>query len=121
MVAEGRRGDAVEFFMAKVVGMPPEFVAQAHTAPFWAGQEAIAHTLAYDARIMGDYSLPTERAALVKAPTLVIAGTAIPWMRQPAEALAAAIPDGHVRVLEGQTHDVDPAVIAEAVQKFFSD
>ena len=121
MVAEGRRGDAVEFFMAKVVGMPPEFVAQARTSPFWAGQEAIAHTLAYDARIMGDYSLPTERAALVKAPTLVIAGTGIPWMRQTAEALAAAIPDGHVRVLEGQTHDVDPAVIAEAVQKFFSD
>jgi pimeloyl-ACP methyl ester carboxylesterase len=121
MVAEGRRGDAVEFFMAKVVGMPPEFVAQARTAPFWAGQEAIAHTLAYDARIMGDYSLPTERAALVKAPTLVIAGTGIPWMRQTAEALAAAIPDGHVRVLEGQTHDVDPAVIAEAVQEFFSD
>jgi hypothetical protein len=121
MVAEGRRGDAVEFFMAKVVGMPPEFVAQARTAPFWAGQEAIAHTLAYDARIMGDYSLPTERAALVKAPTLVIAGTGIPWMRQTAEALAAAIPDGHVRVLEGQTHDVDPAVIAEVVQEFFSD
>ena len=121
MVAEGRRGDAVEFFMAKVVGMPPEFVAQARTATFWAGQEAIAHTLAYDARIMGDYSLPTERAALVKAPTLVIAGTAIPWMGQTAEALAAAIPDGHVRVLEGQTHDVDPAVIAEAVQEFFSD
>ena len=121
MVAEGRRGDAVEFFMAKVVGMPPEFVAQARTAPFWAGQEAIAHTLAYDARIMGDYSLPTERAALVKAPTLVIAGTAIPWMGQTAEALAAAVPDGHARVLEGQTHDVDPAVIAEAVQEFFSD
>ena len=121
MIAEGRRGDAVEFFMAKVVGMPPEFVARARTAPFWAGQEAIAHTLAYDARIMGDYSLPTERAALVKAPTLVIAGTAIPWMRQTAEALAAAIPDGHVRVLEGQTHDVDPAVIVETLRKFFSD
>lgn len=121
MVTEGRRGDAVEFFMSKVVGLPPGFVAQARNAPFWAGQEAIAHTLAYDARIMGDYSLPTERAVLVKAPTLVIAGTGIPWMRQTAEALAAAIPAGHARVLEGQTHDVDPAVIAEAVQEFFSD
>ena len=32
MVAEGRRGDAAEYFMTKVVGMPPEFVAQARTA-----------------------------------------------------------------------------------------
>jgi pimeloyl-ACP methyl ester carboxylesterase len=120
MVAEGRRGDAVEFFMSKVVGLPPEFVAGARKAPFWAGQEAIAHTLAYDARIMGDYSLPADTAASVKAPTLVIAGTGIPWMRQSAEALAAAISDGEARILEGQGHDVDPAVIAEAVREFFA-
>ena len=29
MIAAGRRGDAAEFFMAKVVGLPPEFVAYA--------------------------------------------------------------------------------------------
>jgi pimeloyl-ACP methyl ester carboxylesterase len=120
MVAEGRRGDAVAFFMSKVVGLPDEFVASARTQPFWAGQEAIAHTLAYDARIMGDYSLPVERAASVKVPTLVIAGEAIPWMRQTAKALAAALPDGQTRTLEGQGHDVDPAVIAGAVREFFA-
>ena len=68
MIAEGRRGDAAEYFMTKVVGMPPEFVADARTQPWWAGQEAVAHTLAYDARIMGDYSIPTETAASVKVP-----------------------------------------------------
>jgi pimeloyl-ACP methyl ester carboxylesterase len=120
MIAEGRRGDAVEFFMSKVVGLPDEFVASARTQPFWAGQEAIAHTLAYDARIMGDYSLPGERAASVKVPTLVIAGEAIPWMRQTAKALAAVLPDGQTRTLEGQGHDVDPAVIAVAVREFFA-
>ena len=62
MIAEDRRGDAAEYFMSKVVGMPPEFVADARTQPWWAGQEA-AHTLAYDALIMGDYSIPTETAA----------------------------------------------------------
>src|SRR5215203_7504508 len=76
MIAAGRRGAAVEFFMAKVVGLPPEFVAYARTQPFWASQEALAHTLAYDATIMGDYSLPTERAAAVSVPTLVIDGGA---------------------------------------------
>jgi pimeloyl-ACP methyl ester carboxylesterase len=103
MIAEGRRGDAAEYFMSKVVGMPPEFVADARNQPWWAGQEAIAHTLAYDARIMGDYSIPTETAGSVKVPTLVLAGGAdMPFMRESAQALADAIPDGQVRFLDGQ-------------------
>jgi pimeloyl-ACP methyl ester carboxylesterase len=120
MIAEGRRGDAAEYFMTKVVGMPPEFVADARTQPWWAAQEALAHTLAYDATIMGDYSLPTERAANVKAPTLVIAGGAdFPWMRETAQALADALPDGEIRILEGQGHNVDPAILAPALKEFF--
>jgi pimeloyl-ACP methyl ester carboxylesterase len=120
MIAEGRRGDAVEYFMTKVVGMPAEFVAGARTQPWWPAQEALAHTLAYDATIMGDYSVPTERAASVKAPTLVIAGGAdFPWMRETAQVLADALPDGQTRTLEGQGHDVDPAVLAPALREFF--
>jgi pimeloyl-ACP methyl ester carboxylesterase len=122
MIAEGRRGDAVEYFMTKVVGMPPEFVAGARTEPWWPATEALAHTLAYDATIMGDYSLPTERAASVKAPTVVIAGGAdMPWMRETAKALADAFPHGQTRLLEGQGHNVDPAVLAPALVEFFED
>jgi pimeloyl-ACP methyl ester carboxylesterase len=121
MIAEGRRGDAAEYFMSKVVGMPPEFVADARMQPWWAGQEAIAHTLAYDARIMGDYSIPTETAASVKAPTLVLAGGAdMPFMRESAQALADAIPGGQVRFLDGQGHDVDPTILVPALKEFFS-
>jgi pimeloyl-ACP methyl ester carboxylesterase len=120
MIAEGRRGDAVEYFMSKVVGLPPEFVAQARSQPFWQAQEALAHTLAYDATIMGDYSLPTERAAAVTAPTLVIAGGAdFGWMRETAQALAEALPDGRSQILEGQGHDVDPSVLAPVLEEFF--
>lgn len=119
-VAAGRRGDAVEYFMSKVVGMPPEFIAEARTQPWWAATEALAHTLAYDATIMGDYSLPTRRAASIKIPTLVIAGGSdFPWMRETAQALADALPDGQTRPLEGQGHDVDPAVLAPALVEFF--
>jgi pimeloyl-ACP methyl ester carboxylesterase len=120
MIAEDRRGDAAEYFMTKVVGMPPEFVADARTQPWWAGQEAIAHTLAYDARIMGDYSIPTETASSVKVPTLVLAGGAdMPFMRETAQALADALPDGDVRFLDGQGHNVDPTVLAPALKDFF--
>ena len=121
MVAEGRRGDAVEFFMSKVVGMPDEIVVSARSQPWWAATEALAHTLAYDARIMADYNIPKDRAANVKVPTLVVAGTEIPWMRQTAQTLADATPNGHVRILEGQGHDVDMAVLARVLKEFFAD
>jgi pimeloyl-ACP methyl ester carboxylesterase len=121
MIAAGRRGDAVEFFMSKVVGLPPEFVDYARTQPFWQAQEAIAHTLAYDATIMGDYSLPTERAAAVSAPTIVIVGGAsLPFMRETAQALADVIPDAQYRILEGQEHNVSPDAIAPVMVGFFA-
>ena len=45
LLAQNRRGDMVELFMTAAVGMPKEFVAPMRQAPFWAAQEAVAHTL----------------------------------------------------------------------------
>jgi pimeloyl-ACP methyl ester carboxylesterase len=121
LVAEDRRGDAVEYFMAEVVGMPPEFVAGARSAPWWASQEAIAHTLAYDAEIMDDYSVPTELASSVETPTIVIGGGAsFPFLHSSADALAEALPNAERRTLEGQEHNVDPETIAKVLEEFFA-
>ena len=120
MLSEGRRGDAAEYFMAKVVGMPAEFVAAARSQPWWANQEALAHTLPYDATIMGDYSLPTEKAAAIKVPTVVIdGGSSFGFMGPTADALAEVLPDGHRRTLAGQEHNVDPNVLGPALKEFF--
>ena len=122
MVAEDRRGDAVEYFMTKVVGMPAEFAANARTQPWWEATEAIAHTLAYDARIMGDYRIPPDLASSIHIPTLVVAGGAdMPWMRDTAQALADASPNGEARFLDGQGHDVDMTVLAPVLADFFND
>jgi pimeloyl-ACP methyl ester carboxylesterase len=121
-LAEDRRGDAVEYFMSKVVGMPPEFVAGARSAPFWAATEKIAHTLAYDAEIMDDYSVPTDLASSVKTPTIVIdGGASFPFVHATADALAGALPNAERRTLEGQEHNIDPAVMAPVLEGFFSD
>ena len=121
LVAAGRRGEAVEFFMAKVVGLPPEFVAYARIQPFWGAQEALAHTLAYDATVMGDYSLPAERAAAVTVPTLVMAGGAsFSFMGETARALADILPEGQHRILEGQEHNIAPEAIAPVLEEFFA-
>ena len=122
MLAEGRRGDVIEYFMANVVGLSPEFVAQARGGPYWQRQEAMAHTFVYDNILLGDGSVPVGRAAAVVAPTLVLAGgESFPFMRETARALAEAIPDARSRVLEGQTHAVAPEFLAPVLKEFFGD
>lgn len=120
-VSAGKRGDAVEFFMTKVVGMPPEFAAFARNEPWWPSQEALAHTLAYDATVMGDYSIPIDRAAKIKTPTMVIAGGAdMPWMRVTAKALIESIPGAQLRFLDGQGHNVAADALAPVLIEFFN-
>jgi pimeloyl-ACP methyl ester carboxylesterase len=119
MVADGRRGDAATFFMVDMVRLPADFAAFARTQPWWAAQEALAHTLAYDARVMGDYSVPTATAARVSVPTLILTGGAsFPFFKPTAEALVAAMPDARTAELPEQQHNVDPTVLGPAMADF---
>ncbi|MFD4569709.1 alpha/beta fold hydrolase [Streptomyces sp. NPDC058467] len=119
LLDQERRGEAVELFMA-LAGTPPEMVAGARRSPAWAGMEAIAPTLAYDDAAMGDGLVPRARLASITAPVLSIAGGASPaWMREATEAVAAAVPDGTYRTLDGQTHMVDPGALAPLLKEFF--
>ena len=121
LVEFGRRGDAAEYFMAKVVGMPPEFVAGARQQPWWPQQEALAHTLAYDATVMGDYTIPTDIARAITVPTLIVVGGAsFGFMAETADALAKLIPNAHQATLEGQQHNVDPTALAPVLHRFFT-
>lgn len=121
LLAAGRRGDAVALFMTEAVGVPAEFVSRMRQDPNWPGLEAVAHTLPYDHAVMGDNSIPTERAASVRIPTLVVDGGASPdWMRQAAASLAEILPQGRHLTLEGQTHNVAPEAFAPVLVEFFS-
>jgi len=120
LIKAGRRGDAVEYYQMKVIGIPEDIVAQLRQAPFRPALEAMAHTLVYEATILGDMSLPRELAAAVTVPTLAIAGGAsFPFMRETAQVLANILPAGRAWTLEGQTHDIVPAVLAPVLEQFF--
>jgi pimeloyl-ACP methyl ester carboxylesterase len=117
----GHRGACVELFMSQVVQLPPQAVAQMKQAPMWRGLEALAHTLSYDVRITALGPTLLERAGSVRSSTLALYGSACaPWMRDGIRALADAVPAGQHRLLEGQTHDVDPQVLASALIEFFA-
>ncbi|MEQ7007564.1 alpha/beta hydrolase [Actinopolymorpha sp. B17G11] len=120
-LAEGRRGEALAHFMRRV-GLPEETITGIRQSPYWSVGEGLAPTLAYDAAVLDDGTIPTERYASIRVPTIVLAGGASPqWMREAAEAAAAAIPGGRFGVLEGQGHNVAGEVLAPAVCEFVAD
>ena len=125
LASTGRRGDAVEYFMVTVVGVPPDAVAPMKDAPFWPAMEAVAHTLPYDMRVMDDHlsgtPLPSDRWGWVTIPTLVIDGGASPpWVGNAAQGLVDVLPDARRQTIEGQTHAVDPTLLAPVLEEFFA-
>lgn len=119
-LARDRRGDAVELFL-RLTGLAEAMIQGARHSPMWADMEAVAPTLAYDDAVMGDGTVPTDRLASLAAPVLAVAGGASPdWLREATRAVAEAAPDGTYRVLEDQTHMVDPDVLAPVLAEFLT-
>ena len=119
MLAEDRRGDMIELWMTKAIGMPAEFVSQMRHAPFWPAQEAFAHTLVYDAILTGDFSLPKERIAKATVETLVMDGGTTPWLSQAAQVVAETLPHAHRQTIAGQPHNVADEAMAPVLIEYF--
>jgi pimeloyl-ACP methyl ester carboxylesterase len=120
LVAAGRNGDAVEYFMTQGIGLPAEMVASMRPTPVWAGLEVLAPTLVYDNAVMGDNALPADDLGRLKQPVLVLSGELSPdWFHRAAEATAAACRDARHQQLPGQSHFApDDAAIAAAILGF---
>ena len=125
LVAAGRCGDAVEYFLTAAVEVPAAMVAEMRGSPMWPGMEALAPTIAYDGAVMGDAmsgaKTPLQQFAAVTTPTLVLDGGASPeWMHSGAQALADVLPNARRETLPGQTHAVDANVLVPILRAFFT-
>ncbi|MFI7679321.1 alpha/beta fold hydrolase [Actinophytocola sp. NPDC049390] len=122
LLAEGRRGDVVELFLASA-GMPPEIIAEVRNDP---AMVANAPTLLYDPfEVMSADSrggrTPAEQSAAVTNPALVLAGTeSPPWMVNTARELAEALPQGQLHVMARQGHVVPPELLSPVLTKFLT-
>ncbi len=122
LLADGKRGGAVKYFMKDMVGVPAPFVVMMRLMPWvWLKLAAVAHTLPYDAAVMGEFKVPAGRLAAIKVPTLALYGSKTDArLQRAARAVADAVPGAQLRVLAGQTHNVSPRVLAPAVIEFLS-
>ncbi|MFJ3289294.1 alpha/beta fold hydrolase [Streptomyces sp. NPDC086669] len=120
-LAEDWRGDAVELFL-RLTGLGEGIIQGARQSPMWPGMESIAPSLAYDDAVMGDGLVPEARLASITAPLLSLAGGASPdWMREAARIVADTAPQGTYRVLERQSHMVEPEVLAPVLAEFLGE
>ncbi len=125
LAAEGKRDEAVEYFMTQAVGIPAEYIGgMKQDQATWSGMTGVAHTIAYDAAFVGNVMqgkpLPTDRWAKFTLPVLVVDGGASDaWVHHAADALANVLPHASRQTLEGQTHMVDPTVLAPVIIEFF--
>lgn len=114
---EGDHDGAFALFLERV-GLPAQAIAGMRQSPFWPQGVKLAPTLAYDDAAMGG-AVPTDAFGTISTPTMVLAGGASPEMLQlGARAVADAIPGSVFDVLDGQTHDANPDVLAAAVAGF---
>ncbi len=122
LVGAGQPGDAVEAFMVEAAEMPPSAVAAMRAGPAWSQAEAIAHTLAYEAAVMGPgNALPVATLTSLTQPALVLTGQLSPaWLTSAGRAVAAQIPDATHRVLAEQAHGVSPDALAPELLEFFT-
>ena len=121
LIEAGRRGDAVAYWMTTILGMPEQIIAGMRQAPFWAGMEAEAHGLVADYALVGDLTFPpAEQLRAIKVPALVLDGGTASPLAPAAVQVAHSIPGARQQSLDGQPHNVDDAVMAAALTKFFS-
>jgi pimeloyl-ACP methyl ester carboxylesterase len=120
LAASGREGEVAERFLT-LMGTPPQMIEQMKAGPYWARMRSFARTLPYEVRLCNGGSVPADRLAAITAPTLALAGGASPgWAREAAATIAAAVPGGQLRVLDGQGHGAADEVLIPVLEKFFA-
>ncbi|TDO45683.1 pimeloyl-ACP methyl ester carboxylesterase [Kribbella sp. VKM Ac-2527] len=125
LVDAGRRGDAVKYFMTKGIGLPGVVVLMMKLMPAWKPMKELAHTLPYDAALLGEncfgQPLDASQWSSLEQPVLVAGGGKSPgWMRTSVWAVADAIPGATHREIPGQNHIIKATAIAPVLTEFFS-
>ncbi|MDT0608669.1 alpha/beta fold hydrolase [Streptomyces lancefieldiae] len=127
LLAEGRHGDAVKYFMTKVQGMPGIAVTFMRCMPkTWANLTELARTLPYDIAVMGDTQqgepLDAEEWKGATVRTRVLTGGRSPAaFQRAARAVTEILPQADHRTLPGLNHGavvMAPKKIAPRITEF---
>lgn len=122
LLAEGNREGVVEAVMRDLVHMSEDDLAAYRLLPAWQQRVAAAHTIPREMRTESRIRLDLQAAARLTVPVLLLVGEESPdEMQRDPEAVAAALPQARITVMEGQAHVADvmaPEMFAELLLAF---
>ena len=120
LIAQDRRDEAVKYFMV-TVGLPRFAVAIMRLFPFWNEMRAVAHTLPYDAAVMGDFELPAEELASIRVPVVAVAGEkTTPTLKRAVAEVARIVPGAQHQLAPKMSHAVKAAALAPLLREWFT-
>lgn len=121
MVAEGRNGDVVKYFMVTLIGMPSIFTIPMRFSKMWKPICAAAPSLPFDMAALTGFDFPEAVARRIAVPTLCLSGTkTFPSLKDAIALTAKTIPGARHIVMEGQSHEVKTDAIAPHLEAFFN-
>lgn len=108
LLATGDRDGVVELLFRELENLSDDDMAAFKAAPSWPGRVAAAHTITREIRGETTARLDPELARTIAAPVLLVIGENSPDPAKPhAGAVAAALPDAGIIVLDGHDHVAD--------------
>ncbi len=121
MISEKRRGDAVAYYLQKVMGVPAVVPWILRLTPNWAKMKANAASLPYDAAVCGDFNIPKTLVGALNTPAIVIDSVKSPKnLREAVRAVAELLPQGRQITVDGKIHDAPPGILAPVLENFFN-
>jgi pimeloyl-ACP methyl ester carboxylesterase len=124
-LAAGDRDGVVEAVFRELELVSDADIEAFKAAPSWPGRVAAAHTIIREVRAETTVRLDPELAARISVPVLLVTGQhSSDPCKADIEAVAAALPDARIVVIEGQGHVADvliPEVFADHLLGFLGD
>ncbi len=121
MISEGKKGEACEFYLRKVIGVPAIVPFILRFTSNWPKMKHNAASLPNDAAVCGDFNLPKELLSSIKIPAIVIDSLKSPQsLRKPVQAVAEALANGKQVTLKGTVHGVPPKILVPVLENFFN-
>ena len=122
LVAAGDLDAALELFVREVVKVPEEEIAAVRAQPTWPARVKAVPTITREIHAFYENPFDPDEAAKISVPVLVLTGADTPEeIKDDPDAVAAALPDARIVVIEGQQHLADvlaPEVFAGHVLGF---
>lgn len=105
LLEEGENERALALFFREVAGVPASELEALRSAPNWSARVEAAPTVLRETEAPTTYEFDPSRFADVTQPTLLLLGGESPrYLTDATEALAEALPNARVAVLDGQGH-----------------